>query len=246
MPRTLLGVDIGGSGIKGAPVDVATGTHDERIKIPTPQPATPEACAAAVAEIVERQGVPGPIGVTIPSVVRNGVALSAANIDSSWLGTDARALFAEATGRDVLVLNDADAAGIAEMSFGAGVGRLGTVATLTFGTGIGSAVFRDGVLLPNTELGHIEFHGGDAEHYVNGKLRNELPLREWAGRVREYLAHIDFVLGVDLVVFGGGISKEFDTYADLLDVDVEVVPAHFRNFAGIVGAACAAAEAYPA
>ncbi len=246
MSRTLLGIDIGGSGIKGAPVDVVAGTHDERIKIPTPQPATPQACAAAVAEIVERHGVPGPIGVTIPSVVRDGVAKSAANIDDSWLDTDARALFAEATGRDVLVLNDADAAGIAEMAFGAGVGRMGTVATLTFGTGIGSAVFRDGVLLPNTELGHIEFHGGDAEHYVNGKLRNELALPVWAGRVSEYLNHVDFVLGVDLVVFGGGISKEFDTYADLLAVEVEVVPAHLRNFAGIVGAASAAAEAYPA
>lgn len=246
MSRRLLGIDIGGSGIKGAPVDVAAGTHEERIKIETPQPSTPAACAVAVAEIVERMGVPGPVGVTVPGVVRGGIVGSSANIDDSWLGVDAPALFAEATGRDVLVLNDADAAGIAEMEFGAGVGRMGTVAAITFGTGIGSGLFRDGVLLPNTELGHIEFHGGDAEHYVNGKMRNELPLGEWVGRVSEYLRHIDFVLGVDLVVFGGGISKEFDSFADLLEVDVEVVPARLRNFAGIVGAALAASRAYPA
>lgn len=227
-------------------MDVVAGTHTERIKIPTPQPATPEACAEAVAEIVEGHGIPGPIGVTVPGVVRDGIVRSAANIDDSWLDTDARHLFAEATGRDVRVINDADAAGIAEMAFGAGVGRMGTVATLTFGTGIGSALFRDGILLPNTELGHIEFHGGDAEHWVSGKMRNEMSLPEWVGRISEFLRHVDFVLGVDLVVFGGGVSKEFDSFADLLDVDVEVVPAHLRNYAGIVGAAVAASETYPA
>ncbi len=245
MARSLLGIDIGGSGIKGAPVDPVAGTHEDRTKIKTPQPATPSACAEVVAEIVRVQGVPGPVGVTVPGVVRDGVVWSAANIDQSWIGTDARALFAEATGRDVLVINDADAAGIAEMRFGAGRGRGGTVAVLTFGTGIGSALFVDGILASNTELGHIEFHGGDAEHYVSGKLRNELPLEAWTERISEYLSHVDFVLGIDLVVFGGGISKEWDSFAELLDVPVEVVPAQLRNYAGIVGAAVAAHEAFP-
>jgi polyphosphate glucokinase len=131
------------------------------------------------------------------------------------------------------------------MRFGAGRGRGGTVAVLTFGTGIGSALFVDGILASNTELGHIEFHGGDAEHYVSGKMRNELSLKAWTGRISEYLSHVDFVLGVDLVVFGGGVSKEWDSFAELLDVPVEVVPAQLRNYAGIVGAAVAAHEAFP-
>lgn len=246
MGRTLLGIDIGGSGIKGAPVDVIAGTHGDRTKILTPDPATPEACADVVAEIVETQGVPGPIGVTVPGVVRHGVVHSAANIDKRWIGTDARALFGEVTGRDVIVLNDADAAGIAEMRFGAGRGLGGTVAVLTFGTGIGSGLFVEGRLASNTELGHIEFRGGDAEHFVSGKMRNDLTWEEWTGRVSAYLSHVAFVLGVDAVVFGGGISKQWDDFVDLLDVPIEVVPAELRNYAGIVGAALAASEAFPA
>ena len=245
MARTLIGIDIGGSGIKGAPVEVVSGEPSPRTKIPTPDPATPQACADVVRQIVEKIDLPGPVGVTVPGIVDHGVIKSAANIDDSWLGTHAASLFSEAIDRPVLVINDADAAGIAEMRVGAGVGRLGTVAILTLGTGIGSAVFVDGHLMTNTELGHIEFHGSDSEHYISGKMKNDLPWPVWAGRVSELISHLDFVLGLDLVILGGGVSKSWDTWSPLLDVPVEVVPAELRNYAGIVGAAMATADSFP-
>lgn len=245
MARTLIGIDIGGSGIKGAPVEVVTGEPSPRTKILTPKPATPQACAEIVSQIVERIDLPGPVGVTVPGVVDHGVVKSAANIDKSWLETDASSLFSEAIGRPVLVINDADAAGIAEMRVGAGVGRNGTVAILTLGTGIGSAVFADGHLLTNTELGHVEFKGSDTEHYISGKMRNDLTWDQWAGRVSELITYLAFVLGLDLVILGGGVSKSWDTWSPLLDVPVEVVPAELRNYAGIVGAAMATADFYP-
>ena len=237
------GIDIGGSGIKGAPVDVVRGEPvTERLRIPTPQPSTPRACAEVVAEIVDELGIDGPFGCTVPAIVRRGTVLSAANIDSSWVGVQAVDLFSEATGRNVTVLNDADAAGIAEARFGAAAGRQGAVLVLTFGTGIGSALIHDGVLVPNFELGHLEFKGGDAEHYISGRLRNELDWETWARRLDEYLSHVTFTLAPDLIVMGGGVSKDWAKFSDRIDPGVEVVPALLRNHAGLVGAALAAAE----
>ncbi len=239
----VVGIDIGGSGIKGAPVDVVRGEPvAERLRIPTPQPSTPEACAGVVAEIVDRLDIDGPFGCTVPAIVRRGTVLSAANIDLSWVGVEAETLFRTVTGRPVTVLNDADAAGLAEARFGAAAGRRGTVLVLTLGTGIGSALLHDGVLVPNFELGHLEFKGGDAEHYISGKLRNDLDWPTWSRRLDEYLAHVAFTLGPDLIVLGGGVSKDWEHFADRIDPGVEVVPAALRNRAGLVGAALAAAE----
>ncbi len=239
----LMGIDIGGSGVKGALVDTAKGAMvTDRHRIPTPQPATPEAVAGVVGEIVRFFDWQGPIGCTFPSVVRRGVVETAANVDPSWVGVDGVALFAEASGCPVTLLNDADAAGIAEMRLGAGRGRSGTVMMLTFGTGIGSAIFNDEILLPNTELGHVEFKGMEAEHYAAGRLHEEssMSYREWGDRVNEVLHYLAGLLAPDLFIVGGGISKHFDKFSGSFDVDVEVVPAAMRNQAGIVGAALAA------
>ncbi|GGM54925.1 polyphosphate glucokinase [Longimycelium tulufanense] len=242
------GVDIGGSGIKGCLVDVEAGALDgERLRVPTPQPSTPDAVAEVVAEVVAKFGWDGPVGVTLPSVVKRGVAHTAANIDHSWIGTDARGLFAEWLGRnpdDVLVLNDADAAGMAETRFGAGLNRAGTVVLLTFGTGIGSAVFRDGALVPNTELGHLEVDGHDAETRAAASVKDELELswEEWAARVSRYLRVLEDLLWPDLVIAGGGVSKKAHKWLPLLEARTEVVPAVLKNDAGIVGAAVASAE----
>ncbi|HEX9854394.1 MAG TPA: ROK family protein [Acidimicrobiia bacterium] len=236
------GVDVGGSGIKGAPVDMEMGgLSADRYRIDTPVPAVPEAVAEVVCEIVDHFGWDRAFGVTVPAIVQHGVVWSAANIDPSWIGTDAGELLRKVTGRDVAVLNDADAAGIAEMTFGAGRGRRGVVVVLTFGTGIGSAIFNEGVLVPNTELGHIELHGGPAEHYAAGRLidRKEPDLTPWARRVAEYLQYVERIFSPDLIIFGGGISKRFEEIAPLLDVRAPVVPAQLRNNAGIVGAAMA-------
>lgn len=247
MVEAILGIDMGGTGIKGALVDPAGGgLVTGRLRLNTPKPATPAACAEVVGRVAAELGGSGPVGCTVPGVVRHGIVHSAANIDGSWIGVDAVALFGEATGREVVVLNDADAAGLAEVRFGAAAGRSGTVAILTFGTGIGSALFRDGVLLPNTELGHIEFHGDAAERFISGKLRSELDWAEWSHRAESYLRHVAFVLGVDLVVFGGGISKEWSEFAHLLRPGVELVRAELLNNAGIVGAAIAASEGWHA
>jgi polyphosphate glucokinase len=242
------GVDIGGSGIKGCPVDIEGGVlADERIRVPTPQPSTPETVAQAVAEIVGKFGWPGPVGVTLPCVVKQGTAHTAANIDKSWIGTDAQDLFAKYLDRprsDVVVLNDADAAGLAEMRCGAGVGHGGLVVLLTFGTGIGSAMFVDGKLIPNTEFGHIEVDGHDAETRAAASVKDELDLSyaEWAPRVSRYIRALESFLWPDLIIVGGGVSRKAHKWLPLLDIRTPITAATLKNDAGIVGAATAAAS----
>lgn len=238
--RLLFGIDIGGSGIKGAPIDPRTGVLTEkRQRIPTPQPSTPEAVADTVVEIVNRFAWSGPIGVTVPAVVQEGLVLTAANIDDEWIGTDAEELLSAAIGSPVRVVNDADAAGIAEVTYGAGADVPGLVVLLTFGTGIGSAMLYDGQLIPNTELGHLEFHGVDAELYAAARHveRDAMDLAVWARRAGEYLRYVERILTPDLFVFGGGISKRFVEFAAALEVATPVLAAELRNNAGIVGAA---------
>lgn len=242
----VFGVDIGGSGIKGAPVDLERGDLAEpRHKVLTPQPATPEGVAGCVAEVVEHFAWSGPIGVTFPGVVTDSTIRTAANVDKSWVGVDAAALLgARLTGMPITVLNDADAAGVAEMTFGAGRGRKGTVIVLTFGTGIGSAVFTDGRLVPNTELGHLELDGHEAEKRASTKAKDDKDLswEEWAHRVRKYLAHVEMLFSPELFIVGGGVSRKSEKFLPLIkDVRAEIVPAELQNNAGIVGAAMAAA-----
>jgi polyphosphate glucokinase len=239
----ILGIDIGGSGIKGAPVDIDTGKLTaDRYRIPTPQPAKPDVVAEVVAEIAQHFNWNGPIGCTFPAVVKKGITLSAANVDNGWIGTNAQSLFRKKTNCPVLVLNDADAAGIAEMQFGAGKGKSGVVIMLTLGTGIGSAVFLDGVLLPNTEFGHMEVRGKDAEQRASDRVRveNELSWEKWAKRVNEVLERLEVLFTPDLFIIGGGVSKEYDKFLPLLKNSTKVVRAKLLNEAGIVGAALAA------
>jgi polyphosphate glucokinase len=241
------GIDIGGTGIKGAPVDLVTGKLlADRKKIATPQPATPDAVTEVVKEVVQSFGWTGAIGATFPGVVIGGTIRSAANVDKSWIETDAASLFGKAIGSEVAVLNDADAAGIAEMTFGAGAGVKGSVLMLTFGTGVGSALFTDGVLVRNTELGHIEIRGKDAETRASehGKLAHDWNWKEWTQRVSEYLQHIEALLSPDLIIVGGGISKESEKWVPLLTgIRAKIVPATLLNDAGIVGAAMALTSA---
>jgi polyphosphate glucokinase len=241
-----LGIDFGGSGIKGAPVDLDTGEFiGDRVRIETPQPATPEAVADVFVELLGRfPDSEGPVGVTVPAVVRRGVASSAANIDRAWIGTDADALFTEATGRDVHVVNDADAAGLAEVRYGAAVGRRGLVILTTLGTGIGSATVYDGVLVPNSELGHLEIDGKDAEKAAANSVREkqDLSWSKWAKRLTTYYRTLEKLFSPDLFVLGGGVSKHADKFLDLIDIETEIVPAKLQNRAGIVGAALWAAE----
>jgi polyphosphate glucokinase len=242
--QRILGIDIGGSGIKGAPVDPATGTLlKERLRIVTPQPATPDAVAEVVGQVAEHFKWKGRIGATMPGVVKGGTLLTAANIDEAWIGTDANTLFTTATNNPVTVLNDADAAGIAEMRFGAGKGRMGVVVMITLGTGIGSAVFNDGILLPNTELGHLEIRGKDAESRASARVRDEKDesWSKWAKRVDEYLDKLDALLWPDLIIIGGGVSKNADKFFPHLSTRAELVAATLQNEAGIVGAALVAA-----
>jgi polyphosphate glucokinase len=243
--RTVFGVDIGGTGVKGAPVDVATGTlTDKRHRILTPQPATPEAVAEVVKEVVDHFGWKGPVGCTFPAVVKAGVTLTAANVDKSWIGVDAAATFAKALGTPVAVVNDADAAGLAEVRFGAGKGRDGVVIMVTLGTGIGCGLFLDGKLVPNSELGHIEIGGKDAEKFAAEIVRERkgLSWKAYAERVQTYLERLDALLWPDLVIIGGGISKVADKFLPRIKVRPEVVAATLQNEAGIVGAALVADE----
>lgn len=241
----IMGVDIGGSGIKGAPVDLERGDlAQERHKVLTPQPATPEGVAGCVAEVVGAFSWSGPVGVTFPGVVTNGVTRSAANVDRAWVGVDAAALLSrELGGLPVTVLNDADAAGVAEMTYGAGRGRGGTVLLLTLGTGIGSALFTDGRLVPNTELGHLELKGHDAETRASVKAKEdgELTWERWAHRLQRYLAHVEMLFSPDLFIIGGGVSRKPEKFLPLIEgIRAEIVPAKLQNNAGIVGAAMAA------
>ena len=240
----VLGVDIGGSGIKAAPVDVTAGVlTQERIKVATPQPAKPKAVAEAVRGLVEQFGWSGKAGITFPGVVTDGVIRTAANLDQAWIGVNASDLFASATGLEVQVINDADAAGLAEMRFGAGAGEQGTVIMLTFGTGIGSALFIDGALVPNTELGHIEIRGKDAEKRASDRARevHDLDWAQWAGRVDEYMSHLEALLWPGLLIVGGGVSRKADKFLPRLEgLRARVVPAKMLNDAGIVGAALVA------
>ena len=241
------GIDFGGSGIKGAPVDVEQGDFtDDKVRIPTPQPSTPEAVAEVFVELLSRfPDSSGAVGVTVPAVVRHGVVASAANIDQGWIGTDADALFTKATGRDVHVVNDADAAGLAEVRYGAAKGRKGLVIVTTLGTGIGSAMVYDGVLVPNSELGHLEIDGYDAEKRAASSIKDSegLSYPEWAERLTVYYRTLEKLFSPDLIVVGGGVSKDADEFLHLIDVDTEIVAATLRNRAGIVGAALYAAEA---
>jgi len=243
----VLGIDIGGSGIKGAPVDTTTGELlAPRHRIPTPQPSEPDAVATVVGDVVRHFSWNGPVGCTFPAIVQQGVVHSAANVDGSWIGTDGKALLERATGCPIVLLNDADAAGIAEMTFGAGKGHNGVVMILTFGTGVGSAIFTEGKLLPNTELGHLVIRGRDAEERASERAReeHEWGWKAWAKRVNEYLAYVEALFSPDLFIFGGGVSKDHKEFFHLLSTRAPLVPAAFFNEAGIVGAALAAASGH--
>lgn len=241
----ILGIDIGGSGIKGAPVEIQTGEFTgERMRVKTPVPAQPRPVATAVAEIVHHFSWTGPVGVTFPGVVIDGVTRTAANLGDAWAGSRARDLFAEAAGVPVTLLNDADAAGVAEMTHGAGRGQKGVVLLVTLGTGIGTALFADGGLVPNTELGHIEIRGKDAESRASSYARekNDWSWKKWAGKLEEYLVRVEDLLWPSLIIIGGGVSRRTERFLPYITaVRAPVVPAELHNAAGIVGAAMAAA-----
>jgi polyphosphate glucokinase len=238
----VLGIDIGGSGIKGAPVDTSRGELiAARHRIATPRPATPEAVGATVAGIVRHFKWRGPVGCAVPAVVQGGRLRTAANISKRWLGVDAHEVFRKRTGRRVTVINDADAAGYAEMHFGAGRGVSGLIIIVTLGTGIGTALFINGHLVPNTELGHLEIKGKEAEKWAAERVRkaSDLTWKKWAHRVDVYLKHLHRYFWPDLIIIGGGVSKKRDKFMPRLTVPVKVVPAKLRNDAGIIGAALA-------
>ena len=240
-----IGIDVGGSSIKGAPVDVSSGAFTAPLAaVPTPSPATPTAVGGAIAKLIAPLPPSRPIGIAVPSVVKRGETWTAANIDASWIGANMAQLSSEILGQPAVVLNDADAAGIAEMRLGAGRGERGVVLLLTFGTGIGSALFVDGQLVPNTELGHLEVGGRVAEHFASGRVRSAegLDWPQWAGRVNAILAAYQRVLWPDLFILGGGVTERYEQFAHLLESRARLVPARFRAHAGIVGAALAAAE----
>jgi len=247
-----LGIDFGGTGIKGAVADLETGELvGDRHRIPTPQPSTPRAVADTIAEVISEvtSEVPcdRPIGVAVPGVVTGGVVRTAANIDAGWVDEDGSALLRDRLDRDVLLLNDADAAGIAEMRFGAGIGHSGTTLLLTLGTGIGSALFIGADLVPNSELGHLTMWGESAEEQASAKAREDLDLtwQEWVEtRLNPYLEYVESLIWPDLIIVSGGISKKPEKFFPYLQTRAEIIPAQLRNNAGIVGAALAAQEAF--
>lgn len=239
--HAILGVDIGGTNVKGALVDIRTGDFlSEKISFPT-QPNTPEGIADKLLQIVRKLDWSGRIGCGFPAVIKEGIARTAANIDKSWIGANAKELFREVTGCKVYVVNDADAAGMAEMTLGAGkMQRRGSILMLTIGTGIGSALFNSGHLVPNTELGHLHFKGSlDIEREISGSAisRRGISIREWAREFDEYLHYVDLLLRPDLVILGGGVCSSFDEFHPLLSLDVPIIRAQFLNEAGIIGAA---------
>ncbi|HGY0993118.1 TPA: polyphosphate--glucose phosphotransferase [Aeromonas salmonicida subsp. pectinolytica] len=241
----MLGVDIGGSGIKGCLVDTETGELiGERHRLATPQPATPAAVAHTLKALVEHFQWKGPVGCGFPATIHNGIAKSAANIDKSWIETDAAHLFSDVTGLPCHVLNDADAAGLAEMRFGAGKDRKGIIILITVGTGIGTAVFVNGQLLPNTELGHLMLEGMVAEHYCSDAVRKreDLSWSRWGKRFNKYLARLEFLFSPDLFILGGGSSAKLDKFIDRIETRAPLVAAASLNQAGIIGAALHAAE----
>jgi polyphosphate glucokinase len=244
--RRGFGVDVGGSGIKGGIVDLDTGELvGDRYKLPTPQPATPSAVATTIADVVNEFGWTGPLGVTYPGVVTQGIVRTAANVDKKWIGTNARdSISAALNGQEVVVLNDADAAGLAEVRYGAAKGRAGLVIVTTLGTGIGSAMVYNGVLVPNSELGHLEIDGHDAESRAanSARERDELSFKHWAKRLTKYYRTLEMLFSPDLFVVGGGISKESEEFLPMVDIDTEIIPAKLLNRAGVVGAALYASE----
>jgi polyphosphate glucokinase len=243
-----LGIDVGGSGIKGAPVDLQKGAFAaKRLRIDTPQASTPEAVAEVIDQIVDHfEDVRGdsPIGVTVPGVVTNGVVRSAANIDKTWLNFEAEKMLEQKLGHDIVLVNDADAAGVAELHYGAAKGQRGLVILTTLGTGIGTALIHDGVLVPNSELGHLEIDGRDAEDQAASSVKDNegLTYEEWGKRLQRYYSHLENLLWPDLFVVGGGVSKDSDKFLHLLDLRTPIVPAALRNKAGIIGAAHLAAH----
>ena len=240
----ILAFDVGGSFVKAGLVDADAGrVTGEVLRWPTPPGAAPEAVMDLLARMAAERPSDGPVGLAFPSVAKRGVAWTAANIDRQWIGTNAQALLETRIRRPVAFLNDADAAGIAEMTLGAGRGRDGTVMVLTLGTGIGSAIFVDGRLLPNTELGHLEVRGMEAEHRASAKVRADRGLgwQEWAEAVNEVLAAYHALLWPDLFVIGGGVTENWRHFGPLLQSRAEIVPARFGNDAGLIGAAMAAA-----
>ncbi|KNC20342.1 polyphosphate glucokinase [Arthrobacter sp. RIT-PI-e] len=251
LPKSVIGIDIGGTGIKGGIVDLARGEIvGDRYRIPTPQPSTPQAVAEVVAQIVTEltsrpEGPPAdlPVGVTFPAIIQHGVARSAANVDKSWVDTDVDALFTQVLGRSVHVINDADAAGLAEVRYGAGKGKPGTVLVVTLGTGIGSAFVFDGRLVPNVELGHLEIDGHDAETRASAvaRERDGIGWDEYAVRLQRYFSHVEFLFSPELFIVGGGISKRSSEYLPSLDLRTPIIPAQLKNHAGIVGGALQAA-----
>jgi polyphosphate glucokinase len=241
----ILGIDIGGSSLKAAPVNPVDGTlTTERLVVPTPQPATPDAVADTVNEVIDAFAWNGLVGCGFPAVIRNGIALTAANIDKSWINRDVEQLFLSRTGREIRVFNDADTAGLAEMAFGAGRNARGTTIVVTAGTGLGTALFRDNTLVPNCELGHLKLHGDDAEKYASAAVRTRLKLsyHDWAKRFDDYLLRLEELFWPDLFVIGGAISSEHKQFLPLLSVTTKVLPAELRNDAGIIGAATAALQ----
>jgi polyphosphate glucokinase len=239
-PMQALGIDVGGSGIKGAPVDIETGRLlAERLRIKTPEKAEPGPVADTVAQIARAFAWHGPVGIGFPAPIKSGIAMMAANISEKWIGINADELFTAATGCPCKVGNDADVAGLAEMAFGAGKDQSGTVIMLTLGTGIGTAIFYQGNLLPNTEFGHLEVNGADAEHRASdaARQREDLSWKKYAKRLNEYLIHLERLFWPDLFIIGGGISKVHEKFVPLLTIQTKVVPAQLQNSAGIIGAA---------
>ncbi|WP_224766287.1 polyphosphate--glucose phosphotransferase [Nocardioides campestrisoli] len=242
-----LGIDFGGTGIKGAPVDLAAGDFaQKKVKIDTPRPATPTAVAGVFRELVaDFPRSAAAVGITVPGVMKRGVVHSAPNIDPAWIGTDADALFTEALGREVHLINDADAAGLAEVEYGAARGRRGLVIVTTLGTGIGSALVHDGVLVPNSELGHVQIDGRVAEQHAANSIRerDDLSWPEWAERLTVYYRTLERLFTPELFVVGGGVSQQSEEFLPLIEIETEIVPATLRNRAGIIGAALAASRA---
>ena len=239
----ILGIDIGGSGIKGAPVDTQKGVMlTARLRIPTPQPSKPQKIAQVILEIVQHFDWQGPVGCGFPAALRDGEVVTAANIHHKWLGANAAALFSEVSGCPVKVINDADAAGLAEMTFGAGQNQRGVVMVVTIGTGLGTALFINGQLLPNTELGHIEMNGREAELQASdaARKREKLSWKRWGRRFNQYLAALERLIWPDLFILGGGVSKQFNKFSPYLSLHTPVTPAQMLNEAGIIGAALAA------